>query len=262
MARERTQPRTKGARKPRRRARRNVRQGGRSAAGRQTGRGCGQPRPRSGLEEPGRQFETRRRTVRREGPRPRQQQAKRKASHRADRAPAAWAIRPAAAPRIKSQCRVQPHKEAPPGEDPNLEYARKATDLALDKLKDQLKKPAGEQTAVGQAGLDTCRCRAVRQTLGSHEAGGRTARRRRRCRPAATQRSADESRPAAAGHHDRRRSRRGDRQRNLAAKGCGLVRRPNMRISIALTPPARRNRSEEAGSGQPAGSMHEQRDSK
>jgi collagen type III alpha len=35
--------------------------------------------------------------------------------------------------------------QAAPGEDPNLDYARKATDLAIDRLKDQLQKPRADQ---------------------------------------------------------------------------------------------------------------------
>src|SRR6185437_16255643 len=46
----------------------------------------------------------------------------------------------------------QPPKEAPPGEDPNLDYARKATDLALDKVKDQLKKHDGQQKLLDKLG--------------------------------------------------------------------------------------------------------------
>ena len=69
----------------------------------------------------------------------------------------------------------QPLKEAAPGEDPNLEYARKATDLALEKLKDQLKKPTGEQKLLDKLGWTrTDAERFVKRWEAMKQAAGKT----------------------------------------------------------------------------------------
>ena len=115
-------------------------------------------------------------------------------------------------------------RDVPSGDDPNLEFARKATDLALERLKNQLAKPKGEQDVLDK--LNWSRADAERFIRRWEE----------------MKRAAGE--PGAAGQAGQQRLDDALRNLGLRPRGTSLVggknddRKRNLRQGLRTRPPS------------------------